>query len=195
MIRFFILNLVGLIMKIEKVETIKEGKWLSLKKAIYYDKNGKLKEWEFASRNNKIVVMMLCKQKKSDKILFISQPRPPINKHVISIPGGLVEEKETPEQTALRELKEETGYKGKVINKSPLSIKSAGFGDEFTYLVEIEVNEKDISAQKLEETEEISLFWMSPNEFYEKYKAMDTTKEMIEYDTWTYIVGCISSKK
>lgn len=176
-------------MKVEKIETINDGKWLSFKKAIYHDRNGVVREWEFASRNDKIVVMMLCKQKKSDKILFISQPRAPVNKNVIGIPGGLIDGNETPEEAALRELDEETGYKGKTIRKSPLMVKSAGFGDEMTYLVEIEVDPKSQSGQKLDETEDITYFWMSPKEFYEKYKDNKQDNVMIEYDAWAFITG------
>lgn len=180
-------------MKVEKVETMLDGKWLSFKKAIYKDKNGIEREWEYASRNNKIVVMMLCKQKNSDKILFISQPRVPVNKKVIGIPGGLIDGNETPEEAALRELNEETGYKGKVIRKSPLMVKSAGFGDEVTYLIEIEVDPKSLTKQKLDETEDITIFWMSPKEFYEKYKDGKQINEMIEYDSWAFIIGYLQN--
>ena len=43
------------------------------------------------------------------------QFRPPINKVCIEVPAGLIDEGETPEVCALRELKEETGYVGEVI--------------------------------------------------------------------------------
>lgn len=43
------------------------------------------------------------------------QFRPPIDKVCIEVPAGLIDEGETPEVCALRELKEETGYVGEVI--------------------------------------------------------------------------------
>lgn len=43
------------------------------------------------------------------------QFRPPVDKVCIEVPAGLVDEGETPEVCALRELKEETGYVGEVI--------------------------------------------------------------------------------
>lgn len=39
----------------------------------------------------------------------------PIDKISIEVPAGLIDPGETPEQTAVRELKEETGYVGEVI--------------------------------------------------------------------------------
>lgn len=39
---------------------------------------------------------------------------------MIEVPAGLVDEGETAEQSAVRELKEETGYVGQVTESSPL---------------------------------------------------------------------------
>jgi len=43
------------------------------------------------------------------------QWRPPIGKVCIEVPAGLIDEGETAEECALRELKEETGYVGEII--------------------------------------------------------------------------------
>lgn len=40
---------------------------------------------------------------------------------MIEVPAGLIDAGESPEQAAVRELKEETGYVGKVTESSPLS--------------------------------------------------------------------------
>lgn len=44
-----------------------------------------------------------------DKIVLIKQYRYPINKYLYELPAGLIDGSETPQQTAMRELYEETG--------------------------------------------------------------------------------------
>lgn len=48
------------------------------------------------------------------------QFRPPINKVVIEVPAGLVDAKETAAESAVRELREETGYVGVAVEISPV---------------------------------------------------------------------------
>jgi len=51
--------------------------------------------------------------------MIILQYRPPVEAMCVEFPAGLIDEGETPEQAAVRELKEETGYEGKVSEVSP----------------------------------------------------------------------------
>ena len=51
--------------------------------------------------------------------MVILQYRPPVEAYCVEFPAGLIDEGETPEQAAVRELKEETGYEGKVCAVSP----------------------------------------------------------------------------
>jgi ADP-ribose pyrophosphatase len=46
--------------------------------------------------------------------LVVLQYRPPVEAFCVEFPAGLIDQGETPEQAAVRELKEETGYEGKV---------------------------------------------------------------------------------
>lgn len=50
--------------------------------------------------------------------MIILQYRPPVEAVCVEFPAGLIDEGETPEQAAVRELKEETGYEGKVCERS-----------------------------------------------------------------------------
>ena len=48
------------------------------------------------------------------------QFRAPLDKVCIEIPAGLIDKGETPEEAAVRELREETGYVGVVSESSPV---------------------------------------------------------------------------
>ena len=47
-------------------------------------------------------------------ILFVTQYRHAVGKNILEIPAGKIENAETPEQAALREMEEEIGYIGKL---------------------------------------------------------------------------------
>ncbi|MBN2152380.1 MAG: NUDIX hydrolase, partial [Candidatus Lokiarchaeota archaeon] len=114
-------------MKVTATKEIAGTTWLSFKEATYLDKTGAEQKWQYVGRQKDTkVVTVICKAKGSTKYLFIAQPRVPVNKVVVSFPAGLVDAGESVEAAALRELKEETGYDGKVLATSGLMPKSAG---------------------------------------------------------------------
>lgn len=47
-------------------------------------------------------------------ILFVTQYRHAVGKNILEIPAGKIEKGETPKQAALREMREEIGYSGKL---------------------------------------------------------------------------------
>lgn len=91
--------------------------------------------------------------------VIIEQYRPPIGKFIIEMPAGLIDEGETPEQAAIRELTEETGYKSdRVIESSPVIVSDPGMTNANMKLVILGVTLKDkmeTPEQKLEEGEHI----------------------------------------
>lgn len=58
--------------------------------------------------------------------MVILQYRPPVEAKCVEFPAGLIDAGETPEQAAVRELKEETGYEGKVCDVSPTLAQQPG---------------------------------------------------------------------
>ena len=59
-------------------------------------------------------IVAILQKPTGPEIVLQRQFRPPINKVVIEVPAGLVDENETAAESAVRELKEETGYVGTV---------------------------------------------------------------------------------
>lgn len=61
--------------------------------------------------------------------MILLQYRPPVEAFCVEFPAGLIDEGESPEQAGVRELKEETGYEGKVCSihdVSPVLSKQPG---------------------------------------------------------------------
>ena len=95
-------------------------------------------------------------------------------RYFYSLPGGGIEEGESPEETALRELKEECGLDGKIIK--PLNIVHKKDGSR-EYVYEIAVSEEQIAITgkdpELTEEEQVILevCWLRLYEMSEKDRA------------------------
>ncbi len=183
-------------MKIKETKEVFSTKWLSFKEATYLNKEGNEMKWNYVSRKGDTkIVTAICRSQTTGKYLLISQPRVPINKTVIEFPAGLIDPGESVQQAGLRELKEETGYEGKVISEGPFVIKSAGLADEIAAAVELEIDEKAVGKTEMEATEDIETFWMTATEFLEMEKKLDPSKFIIDAQVWFYFHGLNYEKK
>ena len=104
-------------MKLRKFERVKKGNFLSSYELTYLNKEGREKIYEMVSRESDLSALSVGKKTagvaiagfKDDKILLIHEFRMSVNGYVWAFPAGLMEEGETPQQAAARELREETG--------------------------------------------------------------------------------------
>ncbi len=91
------------------------------------DQSGKERIWEAAARKTRkssgidavAIAPIIRHPNKLPSTIVILQYRPPVEAICVEFPAGLIDEGETPEQAAIRELKEETGCEGKVCDRSP----------------------------------------------------------------------------
>lgn len=90
------------------------------------------------------------------EVLMVRQYRHPVEETLLEIPGGFVDENETPEEAVKRELKEETGYEfSSVINVGRIAA-NPGVLNNFTYLF-LAKGGKKTSEQKLDKNEELNV--------------------------------------
>ncbi|EPQ58528.1 hypothetical protein GLOTRDRAFT_114924 [Gloeophyllum trabeum ATCC 11539] len=140
-----------------------EAKWITLKRINWKDQTGKDRTWECAERKTRgssgidaVAILSIIKSKTNafpPSTVIIEQFRPPVNSYVV----GLIDEDETPEQAAIRELEEETGYKGDtIVESSPLQVCDPGMTTANMKLVVVRVTLEDkleTPDQKLDEGE------------------------------------------
>ena len=156
-----------------------DAKWVKLQKATYIDAKGKERVWEIASRKTTgsagvdAVAMgnIIYHPTKAPSTIVVIQFRPPVGGFTVEWPAGLIDADEKPEEAAVRELYEETGYKGKVISTSPPVAADPGMTSANLCLcmVEIHLNEGDAEPeQHLDEGEDIQRVNIPIAELYER---------------------------
>ncbi|KAL7423735.1 hypothetical protein Q5752_001317 [Cryptotrichosporon argae] len=156
--------------KILGVETYATpAKWLKLETIRWADQDGKERQWEVANRTTRpkagvdsVHILALLHKAGETSVLLIEQYRPPVAAFVVELPAGLVDEGESVETAALRELHEETGYAGarvKIRRVSPVLVKDPGMTGANMHLVTVDIaidaGEPD-PEQKLDDGEHIT---------------------------------------
>ncbi|CEL57920.1 putative Nudix hydrolase P35G2,12 OS=Schizosaccharomyces pombe (strain 972 / ATCC 24843) GN=SPBP35G2.12 PE=3 SV=1 [Rhizoctonia solani AG-1 IB] len=155
------------IIKTEELSA-QDAKWVTLQKITWRDEEGKERPWEVASRKTRgdggidavAILAVLRSESKSFKpsTVIIEQYRPPVGAYVVELPAGLISSGESAEETAIRELEEETGYKASgVAEVSPLLVSDPGMTSANMKLIalNVDVKEGEEPSQKLDEGEHI----------------------------------------
>ncbi|MDB5985543.1 MAG: hydrolase [Nevskia sp.] len=112
------------------VEVLHRGKWLVLKREG---------QWEYISRTRERGAAFILAVTDAQEIVLVEQYRTAIHAHSIELPAGIIGdeaglEHEAVEAAALRELEEETGFRGSHAERVLTGPVAAGFASELFYL-------------------------------------------------------------
>lgn len=166
------------------VQRLAETKWLRLETLKYADATGRTRSWDRVTRNTKIederigsrssiidavAILPVLRDGGEDggigaaSTILVKQYRPPLDTYTIELPAGLIDRGESPQEAAVRELREETGYVG---NADDCSVTGAlplspGLSDETVALVTVPIDltlsENKNPIQDLHDGEDIEL--------------------------------------
>ena len=164
-----------------------EAKWVALKKVDFIDQTGKSRTWEIAVRKTTsksgvdavAIGNILLHPSKPPSTMLVIQYRPPIDMYTVEWPAGLVDEDESAEQAAIREMKEETGYEGTIVDVSPVVSSDPGLTNATLQLVMMEVHLKEgesMPEQRLDDGELIERVVVPLDQLYARLIEMSKKK-------------------
>ncbi|XP_019399247.1 PREDICTED: ADP-sugar pyrophosphatase isoform X1 [Crocodylus porosus] len=175
-----------------KNEVITERKWVKLEETTYVDRLGKTRIWECIKRTTRkegmpadgvAVIAVLQRTLHYDCIVLVKQFRPPMGGYCLEFPAGLIDENESPESAALRELEEETGFKGEVTECSPVLCLDPGLTNCTTYLVNVAINGDDPQntrpKQKPEEGEFVEVVSLPKNDLLQRIEELNAEENIV----------------
>ncbi|KAJ8261777.1 hypothetical protein GJAV_G00158290 [Gymnothorax javanicus] len=180
-----------------KEEVIAAGKWVKLERTTYVDPSGSTRTWETAKRTTRQsncdgvgILALLKRTLHKDCVVLVKQFRPPMGCHTLEFPAGLIDENETAEAAALRELKEETGYLGEVVAVTPVTCLDPGLSNCTTKIVVVNINGDDPAnihpKQQLGDGEFVDVVLLPLNEFQTKIDEL-LKREDIVVDSKVYM--------
>lgn len=138
-----------------------KGKILNLRIDTVESVNGESTR-EIVEHSGGAVVLPLLPNK---NVVMIRQFRKPLERDVLEIPAGKIEQGESPEETAFRELREETGYKANNMTLLTKMYPSVGYSEELLYIylaTDLEPGETDF-----DENEDIDTYSYHIDDLYE----------------------------
>ncbi|WP_409069867.1 NUDIX hydrolase [Clostridium sp. FAM 1755] len=112
-------------------QEIYKGKIINVVKQKVKLPNGKESFREIVKHPGAVAILAY---KDNNTVLLLNQFRKAIDKHILEIPAGKIENGEDIKDSAIRELEEETGYKAGNMEYLGKIVTSPGFTNEYIYI-------------------------------------------------------------
>lgn len=173
---------------------------IEFQKISWSDQTGKSRVWEAASRKTRgksgvdavAISTIIRHPSRKPSTIVILQYRPPVDAVCVEFPAGLVDESESPSDASVRELHEETGYKGKVSYISPTIVSDPGMSTANMQLatVEVQLKEGDTEPeQALDDGEFIERVVVPLDELYERLLKFNEEGKVVDARLWHWAAG------
>lgn len=182
--------------KILSGKVLASGRYLVLKELEFQDDRGRIRHWESVERRGGTgAAFIIARIVPDDEILLVRQFRPPAGKRMLEFPAGLIDPGETAEETAVRELYEETGYRGQVLCSFPPACSSPGMTGETISMVMMEVDGDAFRGVKVEahpeDSESIECFRVPLRELPEFLARQEQEGVGIDSKIYTFVQGLL----
>ncbi|MDD4180615.1 MAG: NUDIX hydrolase [Victivallaceae bacterium] len=151
------------------------GTFIKVEQLDFIDRRGIKRRWESAGRvNSNGAAIIIAEIVPDEKLILVKQFRPPAWREVIEFPAGLIDAGESAAESAVRELREETGFEGEVKHVFDDVISAPGMSSEKLTVVMIKVDgakyQNGLPASCQDESEDIETIVIHKDELFDFLK-------------------------
>ncbi len=136
---------------------VHEG-WERVLERDYRLPDGRTTTWQLRAPDDSVGVLPLTPER---QVVLVREFRPGPDRHMITIPGGLIDAGESPEQAAARELREETGYEAATLEIVATVVQGASTQHQFAAVAR---GCRRVVDQQLDEFEDCEVLVVPPAE-------------------------------
>jgi len=167
-----------------------ESQWIRPKRVIYENDMGEILEWDYIERiDARASVLVMPRFKESGDLILVRQYRVIFDQYVLGFPAGVMDD-DNAEACALRELREETGYTGKVVYMSPDLTLNSALIRETGRCVVVELEEDATPGQQeLEPSEKIEVHRVPKDQLATFFEEASARGDMIAAGPWYMLMA------